>query len=136
MNIWLQLMVSLVATLILVGISAMLMGTPKRRLTGTQEVLDEFEADMLDVDPASVTISENQRVALALSPDHNKIYLVHTLGDRLVTRHVNARKATVVQVREGMRIHFSELGAVPQLVHLSTASVRQWTDIFHVLRNS
>jgi hypothetical protein len=136
MNMWLQLLVSLVATLVLVGISAMLMGIPNRRLTGTQEVQAQFEADMIDVDPASITVSENQRVALALAPDHTKIYLVHTLGDRLVTRHVNARKATVVQVREGMRVHFSELGAEPQLVHLNTASVRQWIDIFHVLRNS
>jgi hypothetical protein len=136
MNMWLQILVSLVATLVLVGISAMLMGIPNRRLTGTQEVQAQFDTDMIDVDPASITVSENQRVALALAPDHTKIYLVHTLGDRLVTRHVNARKATVVQVREGMRVHFSELGAVPQLVHLNTASVRQWIDIFHILRNS
>jgi hypothetical protein len=133
---WVQFGLSLTGTLVLVGIAAMLMGIPKRRLTGTAEVLAQLETDMIDIDPLSVTVSENQRVALAVSRDHIRIYLVHTLGDKLVTRHIDARRTKVIQVREGMRLQFSDLGAESQLVHLSTAGVRQWMDIFHVLRNN
>ncbi len=133
---WIQFGLSLTGTLVLVGISAMLMGIPKRRLTGTAEVIAQLETDMIDIDPLSVTVSENQRVALAVTRDHNRIYLVHILGDKLVTRLVDARRTKVRQVREGMRLQFTELGAESLLIHLSTAGVRQWIDIFTILRNN
>ncbi len=135
MNIMLQLGLSLTGVLVLVGNAALLMGVAKRRLNGTAEVIAQLDADMIDIDHASVTVSENQRVALALSPDHRRMYLVHTLGDKLVTRHLDPRGVRVEPVREGMRVLIADAGATSQLVHLPTANVRIWSNIFDVLRN-
>lgn len=136
MNIWLSLALSLVATLVLVGLVAAIIGTAKRRLTGTAEVMAELTTAMLDVDPATVTVSENQRAALALCPDHRQVYLVHTHGDRLVTRVLDTKMLTCVDAREGLRLVFNELGAAPVLLHLGTAMARHWKEIFKVLKHA
>jgi hypothetical protein len=126
---------SFITTLGLVGLVAAVMGTAKRRLTGTAEVMSALDTAMISFDPASVTVSENQRAALALSPDHLTAYLVHTHGDKIVTRTLDASTLTCVEAREGLRLRFGVLSAPPVLLYLPTAMARHWMDIFKVLRH-
>jgi hypothetical protein len=113
MSNWLPLLISLIATLVLVGLIASVVGLGKRRLTGTAEAAQELARNMIDIDPASITVTENQRAALALSPDHLRAFLVHTHGDKLVTRTLDVAALTCVQTREGLRLGFRDLGAAP-----------------------
>jgi hypothetical protein len=136
METWIFLLVALIATLVVCGLVAAVTGFEKRRLTGTAEVAAELETQMLDVDPASITVSENQRAALALSPDHTQVYLVHTHGDCLVTRLLETKTLTCANVREGLSLSFRELGAAPVLLHMSTAMARHWKEIFKVLKHA
>jgi hypothetical protein len=136
METWIFLLFALLATLIVCGLVAAVTGFAKRRLAGTAEVAAELETQMLDVDPASITVSENQRAALALSPDHLQVYLVHTHGDGLVTRLLDTKTLTCANVREGLRLSFRELGAAPVLLHMSTAMARHWQEIFKVLKHA
>jgi hypothetical protein len=126
---------SLVATLGLAGLVAAMMGTAKRRLAGTAEVLAVLDTAMIAIDPASVTVAENQRAALALSPDHLTPYLVHTHGDHVVTRTMDPSVVNCAETREGLRLRFGDLGAPPVLLYLPTATARHWSDIFRVLRH-
>jgi hypothetical protein len=136
METWLFLLIALAATLTVCGLVAAVTGFEKRRLSGTAEVAAELDTHMLDVDGASITVSENQRAALALSPDHLRVYLVHTHGDGLVTRVVDTKTLICTNVREGLRLSFRELGAAPVLLHLSTAMARHWQEIFKVLKHA
>jgi hypothetical protein len=136
MSIWLLLLISLVATLVVVGLIASVVGLGKRRLTGTAEVAQELARNMIDIDPASITVTENQRAALALSPDHLRVFLVHTHGDKLVTRTLDASNLSCMQTREGLRLGFRDLGAGPIVLHLSTAMARHWLEIFKVLKHA
>jgi hypothetical protein len=136
METWFFLLIALIATLILCGLVAAVTGFEKRRLAGTAEVAAELDTHMLDVDASSITVSENQRAALALCPDHVRVYLVHTHGDSLVTRLVDTKTLTCINVREGLRLSFGELGAAPVLLHMSTAMARHWQEILKVLKHA
>lgn len=127
--------ISFATTLGVVGLVAAMTGMTKRRLTGTQEVMAVLDTAMLAIDPATITVSENQRAALALSPDHLTAYLVHTHGDKIVTRTLDTAALVCLEAREGLHLRFGELGAPPVLLHLPTAMARQWSDIFKVLRH-
>ncbi len=136
MGVWGFLSFSLVATLVLAGLVAMVVGISKRRLAGTAEVAAELSAAMLDFDPASITVAENQRAALALSQNHLQAYLVHTLGDGIVTRVLDAKRLRCVETREGLRLIFNDLAAAPVLLYLPTAMTRHWLEIFKVLKHA